>query len=137
MGWMETCAVDERMRFVMAAADRDEAFAAVCRQFGVSRKTGYKWLERYREEGVEGLLDRSRAPLHHPQAVSGEIVERCLAARREHPSWGPVKVRAWLERRAAPPLRAVERTVCSLRRGQRCVVRGFQGLVPDRRRRAL
>ena len=44
MGWMETCAVDERMRFVMAVREREEAFAAVCRQFGVSRRTGYKWL---------------------------------------------------------------------------------------------
>jgi putative transposase len=99
MGWMETCAVEERMRFVMAIMEREEAFAAVCRQFGVSRKTGYKWLERYLEDGFEGLLDRSRAPLHHPQAMTREIAERCLEVRRGHPTWGPVKVRAWLERR--------------------------------------
>ena len=49
---------------------------------------------------VAGLLDRSRAPLSHPQAMSDEIAEHCLAVRREHPSWGPVKVRAFLERRA-------------------------------------
>jgi len=100
MGWTETCAVDERMRFVIAVDAREEAFAAVCRRFGVSRKSGYKWLERYEEAGVEGLVDRSRAPLHHPQAVTEEIAERCLAVRRAHPTWGPVKVRAWLERRA-------------------------------------
>src|SRR3990170_4861467 len=100
MGWMETCAVDERMRFVMAVEERDEAFAAVCRRFGVSRKSGYRWLERYREDGVAGLLERSRAPLHHPQAMTEEIAEHCLAVRRAHPTWGPVKVRAWLERRA-------------------------------------
>ena len=99
MGWMETCAVDERMRFVMAVEEREEAFAAVCRRFGVSRKTGYKWLDRYAEAGVTGLLDRSRAPLHHPQAVAADLAERCLAVRRAHPTWGPVKVRAWLERR--------------------------------------
>lgn len=99
MGWMETCAVDERMRFVMAVERQEEPFAAVCRRFMVSRKTGYKWLGRYEEAGVEGLVDRSRAPLHHPQAVTDEIAERCLAVRRAHPTWGPVKVRAWLERR--------------------------------------
>src|SRR5256886_16224785 len=87
------------MRFVIAVDAREEAFAAVCRRFGVSRKSGYKWLERYEEAGVEGLVDRSRAPLHHPQAVTEEIAERCLAVRRAHPTWGPVKVRAWLERR--------------------------------------
>jgi transposase InsO family protein len=96
---METCAVDERMRFVLTVDEQEECFSAVCRRFGVSRKTGYKWLERYREAGVEGLVDRSRAPLHHDQAVSDEIIERCLEARRAHPTWGPMKVRAWLERR--------------------------------------
>jgi putative transposase len=100
MGWTETCAVDERMRFVMAVEEREAAFAAVCRRFGVSRRVGYKWLERYRGEGVAGLVDRSRAPLHHPQTMTQEIAESCLAVRRVHPSWGPVKVRAWLERRA-------------------------------------
>jgi putative transposase len=99
MGWMETCAVGERMRFVMAVEQRDEAFAIVCRRFGVSRKTGYKWLARYRDGGVDGLRDRSRAPRHHPQAMTQAIAERCLALRREHPTWGPVKVRGTLERR--------------------------------------
>jgi putative transposase len=100
MGWMETCAVDERMRFVMAVERQEETFAELCRRFKVSRKTGYKWLARYRDAGVAGLVDRSRAPRHHPQAMTEEIAEHCLAARRTHPTWGPVKVRAWLERRA-------------------------------------
>jgi len=99
MGWRETCAVDERMRFVLAVEKQDESIAAVCRRFGVSRKTGYKWLGRYHEAGVEGLLDQSRGPLHHPQAIDERIAERCLAVRRTHPSWGPLKVRGYLERR--------------------------------------
>src|SRR5690349_13392841 len=99
MGWKETCAVDERMRFVIAAENREESFAALCRGFGVSRKTGYEWLGRYEERGVEGLADRSRAPHKHPQAMPAAIAERCLQVRREHPTWGPVKVRAHLERR--------------------------------------
>src|ERR1700675_249888 len=100
MVWMETCAVDERMRFVIAAEKHEEAFAAICRRFGVSRRVGYKWLARYEEAGVEGLLDRSRAPQRRSQTIAEEIAERCLAVRRAHPTWGPVKVRAWLERRA-------------------------------------
>src|SRR6195256_367095 len=108
MVWMETCAVDERMRFVLAVEREEEAFAAVCRRFGVSRRIGYKWLERYREAGLEGLVDRSRAPLHHPQAMTQEIAESCLAVRRTHPTWGPVKVKRWLEeRRARTPWPAV------------------------------
>jgi transposase InsO family protein len=100
MGWLETCAVDERMRFVMTVEAQEEAFAAVCRRFGVSRKTGYKWIERYREGGPEGLLDRARAPLHRPQAMPPAIAERLLRVRRTHPTWGPVKVRRWLVDRA-------------------------------------
>jgi putative transposase len=99
MGLGGTCAVDERMRFVMAVEARQESFAAICRRFDVSRKTGYKWLERYEEEGIEGLSDRSRAPHHHPHAIDEDVFEQCLAVRRAHPSWGPLKVRAYLERR--------------------------------------
>jgi putative transposase len=101
MGWTETCAVVERMRFMMAVETGDESFAAVCRQFGVSRKTGYKWLARYHAEGAPGLTDRSRAPLTHPDAVPAAVAERCVAVRRAHRTWGPVKVRAWLERQEA------------------------------------
>ena len=98
MGWKETCAMDERMRFVLAAEAEEEGMAALCRRFGVNRRSGYKWRERYRSEGVAGLVDRSRAPRHHPQAMSAAIAERCLAVRRAHPTWGPVKVRAFLMR---------------------------------------
>jgi putative transposase len=97
MAWKETCAMEERMRFVDAVLDDEESFAAVCRRFGVSRKCGYKWLWRYEEDGVEGLRERSRAPLHHGQAITAAIAEHCLAVRRAHPSWGPMKVQAWLK----------------------------------------
>ena len=98
MGWMETCVVDERMRFVIAAEKREESFAALCRRFGISRKCGYEWRGRYEELGAGGLVDRSRAPHSHPQTMTAVIAERCLQVRREHPTWGPVKVRAYLER---------------------------------------
>jgi transposase InsO family protein len=100
MGWKETCAVEERMGFVVAIQKHEESFAATCRRFGVSRRTGYKWLARFEEEGACGLLDRARAPRHHPQAMAEEIAERCLEVRRAHPTWGPLKVRAYLERKA-------------------------------------
>lgn len=99
MGLGGTCAVEERMRFVMAVEERQESFAAICRRFGVSRKSGYKWLERYEEAGVAGLSDRSRAPHHHPHGIAADVFDRCLEVRRAHPSWGPLKVRAYLRRR--------------------------------------
>jgi putative transposase len=101
MGWTETCAVDERMRFVIAAEKHEESFAGLCRGFGVSRRVGYKWLARYREAGVDGLLNHSRAPLHHPHAIEDDVAEACLAVRHRHPTWGPLKVRACLKRQAS------------------------------------
>jgi putative transposase len=97
MVWKETCAMEERIRFVDAVVENTGTFAAVCRRFGVSRKTGYKWLARYEAGGIEGLKDQSRAPLHHAQAMTARIAELCLAVRRAHPTWGPLKVKAWLE----------------------------------------
>ena len=100
MGWTETCAVDERMRFVVAVQEHEESFAAVCRRFGVSRRVGYKWLARFEEEGAAGLFDRPRTPLHQPQRIADDIVARCLEVRRAHPTWGPLKVRAFLARKS-------------------------------------
>jgi putative transposase len=100
MCWKETCAVEERMRFMVAVEKGEESFAAICRRFNVSRRIGYKWRNRFEEEGAAGLFDRSRAPLHHPQAIGEEIAERCLEVRRAHPTWGPMKVLAYLERHA-------------------------------------
>lgn len=99
MGLGGTCAVEERMRFVLAVEEQQESFAAICRRFSVSRKTGYKWLERYEEAGIDGLSDRSRAPHHHPHGIGEKVLEQCLEVRRKHPTWGPVKVRAYLRRR--------------------------------------
>src|SRR5829696_8584947 len=100
MGWTETCAVEERMRFMLAVQEHEESFAAVCRQFGVSRRVGYKWLARFEEEGAAGLFDRPRVPLHQPQRIADSIAERCLEVRRAHPTWGPLKVRAFLARKS-------------------------------------
>jgi transposase len=101
MGRLEIRAVDKRMRFVTLFERGEESMAALCRRFEISRKTGYEWLARYAAGGIAGLADRSRAPLTHPQAVAEAIAERCLAVRYEHPTWGPRKVLAWLERRWA------------------------------------
>src|SRR5277367_1907587 len=89
MPWSETCAMDERMRFVVAASEDDAVMSELCAEFGISRQTGYKVLARYRDEGVEGLKDRSRAPLSHGRAREEEVVEAVLALRERHPTWGP------------------------------------------------
>jgi transposase len=72
--------------------------AQICRGFGVSRKTGYKWYEQYLLEGVGGLADRSRRPHRQPQAVDEQTIGAILKARSQRPSWGERKLHAWLER---------------------------------------
>ncbi|HEV2126407.1 MAG TPA: helix-turn-helix domain-containing protein, partial [Chloroflexota bacterium] len=83
--------MDERMAFVAEYRQGEAGMAALCRQYGISRKTGYKWVARYEAEGVVGLANRSRAPQHHPQGVSEAVEEWVLGLRRAHPTWGPRK----------------------------------------------
>jgi len=99
MGWRETCAVSERMRFVLEAQRGERTIAEACRLAGVSRKTGYKWLARYEEGGALALQDRARAPHTHPNAIAPDIKALLLQARQLHPSWGALKLLAWLARR--------------------------------------
>jgi putative transposase len=91
--------LQQRHLFVQHARERRLPIAALCRFFGISRKTGYKWLERANDEGVTGLADRSRRPLGNARAVPQPVVERLVALRREHPTWGARKLVAWLEQR--------------------------------------
>jgi putative transposase len=98
MAWKETHVMDERL---MLAADwlaGDLSKAEICRRYGVSRKTGYKIAGRYALEGPSGLLDRSRAPHGHPNAVGEEEEAVILALRAKQPSWGPKKIKARLEK---------------------------------------
>ena len=97
MVWKETCVMDDRMRFVIARAEGSESMSALCRHFGISRKTGHKWWKRYRELGPAGLEDRSRAPLSNPRSVDEALVAGIVAVRLRYPTWGPRKVKAWLE----------------------------------------
>ena len=101
MPWKETHVEQERMRFVAACLGKrsDWSMSELSETFGVSRKTGYKWVERYLRFGLEGLKDRSRAPNDHPNRVADEVVKRLITMRRRHRTWGPRKIVAVLERK--------------------------------------
>lgn len=98
MPWKATCPMQERMKFVVYYLEDEYSMSALCREFNISRKTGYKIMRRYFEYGIDGLRDQSRARHHHPNAVSESIIEAIVSARVSHPSWGPKKLRAWLRR---------------------------------------
>lgn len=98
MSWKVVTAVDERKRFIEAVEHPESpGFATLCREFEISRKTGYKWLTRYRQQGDAGLLDLSRARHSQPYAVCDEIERLIIDAREAHPSWGAKKILPWLQ----------------------------------------
>jgi len=87
----------ERARFVIEAELSDLSHAELCRRHHISRPTGYKWIRRYREKGLQGLEDRSHRPRSCPHATSQPVVDRILAIRKKR-GWGAKKIRAKLER---------------------------------------
>ena len=99
MPWRDTDVTDERLSFIAAwKAQEYGSMKELCEAFGVSRTTGYKFLKRYRQGGLDGLKDRSRAPRRHPNATPERLERQILAARAAHPTWGAPKLKAWLER---------------------------------------
>jgi len=90
--------MDEKMQFV-ARRLAGEPMAELCREFGISRKTGYKIFDRYQECGIHGLTDRSRRPYRYANQLPFQVENYILNVQREHPSWGAGKVRERLLRR--------------------------------------
>ena len=90
--------MDERMRFVIRLKD-GETMASLCREFGISRKTGYKIYDRYEECGLEGLSDRIRRPFRYANQLPEQVEAAIVAAKREKPNWGARKIRERLLRR--------------------------------------
>jgi len=89
--------MDERLRFVARLLD-GEKMAALCREFDVSRKTGYKIFQRYKDCGLEGLTDRSRRPYRQANQLTFQIETLIVQLKRERPSWGAPKIREKLRR---------------------------------------
>ena len=97
MPWRECCKMDERLRFVARLLE-GEKMAVLCREFDISRKTGYKLFARYKDCGVEGLSDRSRRPYRHANRLPFQIETLIVQLKKEHPSWGAPKIREKLRR---------------------------------------
>ena len=98
MAWREASVVEQRLALVRAMGSGEERVKEACARFGVSRKTAYKWKQRYAAEGVGGLMDRSHAPVRHGRATAEEIAQAIVNLKHERPSWGPRKLVARLHR---------------------------------------
>ena len=151
--------MDERMALISSWVSGDYSISELAAEFGISRKTTYKWIERYETGGVEALADQSRAPHHHPNAVAPEVERALLELKAQRPLWGAPKLLRKLElalgaehcpaestvseilrrarvepdRAATAPGHAERAAVRRVPGGQRGVVRGLQGLVPHGR----
>jgi transposase InsO family protein len=128
MAWRRTEPMQERMQFVVEALGGAFTMSELCERYGVSRKTGYKWVERFKTEGWLGLADLSRRPRRSPRQTPVAVVERIVAERRRRPRWGAKKILDRL-RNVEPDLILPSRSVAHeiLRRAE---------LVRPRRRRS-
>ena len=102
MSWSSTSVERSRQEFVMIASDPSTNISECCAQFGISRKTGYKWLKRYKESGLTGLRDKPRRPLNSPNQTSAEVVLQIVSLKKTHPFWGPKKIKVILARKGLP-----------------------------------
>src|SRR5215472_14289295 len=98
MPWKECSVMDERLRFVARLLE-GEAMSEVCREFGISRKTGYKIFSRYKEHGLEALSDRSRRPVRYANQLPPQIETLIVEYKRGKPHWGARKIRELRVRR--------------------------------------
>jgi transposase InsO family protein len=104
MPWKECSVMEERLRFVARLLE-GEGMSEVCREFGISRKTGYKIFTRYRQDGLEALSDRSRRPVRYANQLPDQIERLIVEAKRGKPHWGARKIRELLVRKLAGDVR--------------------------------
>ena len=98
MPWKEKSIMSERIRFVTRLED-GESMASLCREYGISRKTGYKFWNRYLEDGPSGLEDQRRRPYSNPKCTSQGVLNNILALKKERPHWGAKKIKELFLRR--------------------------------------
>ena len=96
MLWKEMCSMDERVRLIALWNEGQTSVSELGRSFGISRKTVYKWLERYEQVGAAGLADGLPIARHHPHATPEAVVSALVQLRKERPKWGPKKLKARL-----------------------------------------
>ena len=104
MPWKESSVMEERLRFVARLLE-GEGMSEVCRSFGISRKTGYKIFNRYKEHGLEALSDRSRRPVRYANQLPAPVEQMIVRLKKEKPHWGARKIRELLVRRLAGDVR--------------------------------
>lgn len=114
MPWVKTSVMKVRHEFVLRALEPFANVTELSQEYGISRKTAYKWIKRFKERGLKGLEDLSRRPHSSPLRASGEAVLSVVRLRREHPTWGPKKLRVVLLRAMEAEEVPSERTIARI-----------------------
>jgi putative transposase len=127
MPWRHTSPMDQKMQFIADYLRQTLSIIELCELYGVSRKTGYKWIERYLKHGPLGLEERSRQPHASPHQTPSHVVDAFIELRRHHPAWGAKKLLSILQKRHPNWPLPARSTVCDLLRRH--------GLVPKTRHR--
>ena len=121
MPWRSREPMEERIRFIGDYLRRIFNFTELCQRYGISRKTGYKWVDRYSEEGAKGLGDRCRCPENNPRRTPIHIEKAILEVRQKHPHWGAKKILKILERKIIKYDLQCRSTVCEISKRNGCV----------------
>ncbi len=127
MPWSETSPMDQKTQFIADYLRQRQSITELCTNFGISRKTGYKWIDRYLHDGPQGLENRSTKPYTAPNRTAQHIVDALIELRSHHPSWGAGKLLAVIERRHRGWELPARSTACEILKRQ--------GLVPRKRSR--
>ena len=98
MTWKETCTMQERQAFIEAWLSQSFSVAELCERFRVARKTGYKWINRFKVQGMSGLADHSRARHTQPHRTPETVVQRIIDLKYRYDKWGPVMIHSFLHR---------------------------------------
>lgn len=99
MPWKEQDLMSLKREFVVELLKNNISVTELCNRYQISRKTAYKWLNRYQEKGIEGLQEKNRRPLNSPTKTKKTIEDEIIKIREEHPAWGGRKIKAILERK--------------------------------------
>ncbi len=98
MAWRTNNVQEQRVEFVVAASRKEKSLTELCAEFNISRPTGYNWLKRYRDNGIQGVQERSRRPNHSRQRTASGLEERAVALRQQRPDWGARKLQHLLQK---------------------------------------
>ncbi len=92
MPWKEICVMDQKKKFILETFDKSKTFTEVCKKYGITTKTGYKWKKRFDRDGWQGLEEESRRPKKNVRSIPEEVMVELIRLKHKKPTWGALKI---------------------------------------------